>query len=1022
MTSHRLSITLLGEFSITIDDKVYAFSGDRPISLLTYLVLHRDTAVSRQQLAFTLWPDSSDSQARTNLRNLLHTLRQTVPQVDDILATDSTTLRWQSDPAQHIDVAEFEKKLATAADAISSEEKIACFESAVALYKGDLLPGNYDDWIMPLREELRQQYLDALQQLVSLLEQQKAYRAAARYGQRHLMHDPLDEQAYVQLMRLYALGGDRAGLRRVYSACVATLRQELDVEPSTATQAAYEQLMRLEAPGSTLPESSSIETAPANPRPLPQPATQFVGREAELGHIAELLANPGCRLLTIVGPGGMGKTRLALESAIGHQRIFADGAVWVPLMPVQTTEQVATAVADALRYRLSGTTPATSELSNVLKNKELLLVFDNFEHVIEATSFLSDILEKTTSVKLLVTSQQTLAMQAEWRFELGAMPMPTEQTLTAWSSSSAIQLFEQSARRVSGNFAMNNETYRHVARICQLVGGIPLGIELAASWTRLLSCEEIAAEIENSLDFLTVHLKDVPARHRSLRAVFDYSWGMLTPLEQQALACLSLFRGGFTREAAEQVAGASLSLLSSLTDRSLVQRIGVGRFGLHSLVRQYAHDALRAEASWHQKAGQQHMEYYLPWIADKREALCSERQKEAVHEMTLELANIRIAWQQAIVQQRSDLLQNATFSLYYFYELRGFIYEGKQALQAAVDALALTVGEEDRETWLAIAELRAYLTNFLLRLGEITEAIGLLEPLVIRLEKLNDETNLHIVLRYLGGAYASHGQYEESLSVLHRSLAVAKQLNKPWEAALTHAYIGMVMHDKGELHEADSYVETAVEQSQKLGDTRLIAYCLMLAGRANLLKATQLDEACHYLEQSLAIGEDTNDPYVVNTSLTILGLVKRAQGDAQTARSLLEKALALFKVAEDWVGVERISVNLGLLERDVGNIAAAKGLFAMILRAKQREHVPRYMLLSIICLAEIKQHEGDCETALAWIMLVLAHPRLDRVTQRHAERVRVELESMLDAAAVTKAHEEAARLSVAAIVAEIEHA
>ena len=338
MANSRLQITLFGEFGLVhAGQPAPTFSGERPIALLAYLLLHRQTAVSRQHLAFTLWPDSSDSQARANLRNLFYTLRQTLPDADSYLAADAMTLQWRSDADFTLDVAEFEAALASAKTAVTDQEKLDWLETAVSLYKGDLLPGNYDDWIIPLRETLRQAYLDALHYLVGLLEQAGDYRAAARTVQRLIQHDPLDEPAYVQLMRLHALSGDRAGVRRVYEQCVLILQRELEVEPGSATQVAYEQLLRLEAPPATLPtwptEPAGQMTPSVAPRqaiqpaPLPVSATQFIGREAELAQIAERLAEPACRLLTIVGPGGIGKTRLALQTAGGHRPVFADGDV-----------------------------------------------------------------------------------------------------------------------------------------------------------------------------------------------------------------------------------------------------------------------------------------------------------------------------------------------------------------------------------------------------------------------------------------------------------------------------------------------------------------------------------------------------------------------------------------------------------------------------------------------------------------------------------------------------------------------
>jgi len=256
MRSHLgLHISLLGEFQIIYGSGLAPnFSGDRPISLLAYLLLHRQAPVSRQRLAFTLWPDSTESQARTNLRNLYYTLRHTLPDADSYIAADAMTLQWRNDADVVLDIVEFEKALTAAKTADSIQEKINLLEEAISIYNGDLLPGNYDDWIIPWREELRQAFLDTMQQLVELQEEVGEYRAAARIAQRLIQQDSLDEPAYVQLMRLYARNGDRAGVRRVYESCVVALRRELDLEPSPATQAAYEELLRLPDASASLKE------------------------------------------------------------------------------------------------------------------------------------------------------------------------------------------------------------------------------------------------------------------------------------------------------------------------------------------------------------------------------------------------------------------------------------------------------------------------------------------------------------------------------------------------------------------------------------------------------------------------------------------------------------------------------------------------------------------------------------------------------------------------------------------------
>ncbi len=1002
--SQLLHITLFGEFGLVFRGKpAPSFSGDRPISLLAYLLLHRHTAVSRQHLAFTLWPDSSDSQARANLRNLLYTLRQTLPNADTYLAADAMTLQWRTNASFHLDVAEFEAALAAAKTAVSDDDKLHWLETAVSLYTGDLLPGNYEEWIIPRRETLRQAYQDALHQLVSLLEQKGNFRAAARYAQSLIQHDPLDETTYVQLMRLHALSGDRAGVRRVYEQCALILRRELDVEPGPATQAAYEQLMRLEAPAPPVLQPEIRSTA-ARPSALPAPATPFIGREAELAHLAELLADPDCRLITIVGPGGIGKTRLALQTAVGHQPVFADGAVWVALGALQTPDQVTTAIAEALHYRLSGSRQAETELLHLLATKQLLMVLDNFEHVLPAAKFLTRMVTETTAVKLLVTSRQALELPAEWRFDLGELPVPEELTAEALPTNSAVQLFLQSARRAASAQPLDAADYPAIAHICRLVGGMPLGIELAASWVRLLSCAEIAQEIEKSLDFLTVPRRSLPPRHRSLRAVFDYSWDLLTPTERQALACLSVFRGGFTREAAAEVAAADLPQLSALVDRSLVQRTAVNRYNLHNVIRQYAHDYLQADPAVGQKIAAQHGRYTLQWLAEQAVILRGPGQKEGLTAVATELANVRTAWQWAVSHQQADLLHRAAFPLYYFYDLRGLLPEGEDAFRRA--AVSLQQAATHRHTQVALCAMHIYQAFLSFRTGKMALAETLLRQAMAQLETLGDEALLGYCARHLGLLEWSLGRFNEALALLQTALMLAERQQDRWGGAMAQVYLGMIRQDQGQLTAARQQLIAAQPVVEALGDPRLLGTALLIAGRTNLLLG-HLDEAEQQLTTCLEVAQNTKDPNSMTYATHYLGLVKQAQGDLEAARQLLERSMTLYTDFQDLVGLERAWVTMGFLEIAAQNFEAAHAHFLRFLHSKQRMHSVRYILAAVVGTAVIRAQTGDSFTALVWALSVLQHPGCDWEARQRAETLSARLQAQLAPNQIAQAQQQA---------------
>ncbi|MFL7838983.1 MAG: AfsR/SARP family transcriptional regulator [Candidatus Promineifilaceae bacterium] len=596
ISSSKLTIRLLGGFQILDGDKpISGFNADRPQSLLAYLLLHLHIPQPRQHLAFLLWPDSTESQARTNLRNLLHCLRCLLPDPDTYLLADNRTVQWNPEASFDLDVAQFDRVLQAAALAGNNAAMRNSLETAATVYGGDLLPGNYDDWLILLREKKRQQYLDALGKLVTLFEEDGDVSSALRYSRRLWQQDTLDEQTAVNLMRLLAMNGDRAGVRRVYQLLTTGLDHELGLEPSAATREAFTKFLNSESN----PGAAPVPLTPQGwrPRPLPIPVTPLIGREKELADIAERLANPDCRLLILAGLSGMGKTRLVLQTAIAQQDVFADGVAFISLTPNESTHFLAAALAGALQLKLSSAEDDWAQIRNFLSSKEMLLVVDDVDHLIangrknrfeDLQERFVSLLQAAPRLKLLVTSRQRLDLMGEWLYEIQGLALPETAVAEELTNNSAVQLFLSSARRVDGNFMLTPEDLQPILQICNLVDGMPLGIELAASWVRLLSCAEIVEEIRRNIDFLRTETHNLPQRHRSMRAIFDQSWDLLLPEEKEVLVRLSVFRGAFSRNDAEQKAGASLAALAGLANKSLIHRVDAGQFKLHNLVRQYA--------------------------------------------------------------------------------------------------------------------------------------------------------------------------------------------------------------------------------------------------------------------------------------------------------------------------------------------------------------------------------------------------------------------------------------------------
>ncbi|MBZ0293669.1 MAG: tetratricopeptide repeat protein [Anaerolineae bacterium] len=360
-----------------------------------------------------------------------------------------------------------------------------------------------------------------------------------------------------------------------------------------AEQAAFVAFARgvSETPPGLLPPGTEADS----PHHLPSPPTAFVGRSRELDQLEQLLDDPACRLVTLVGSGGMGKTRLALEAAHRYSDRFLHGAHFVSLEPVSSPDSLLFAVGSVLEFSFDGQQAPIDQLTNLLHDKTLLILLDSFEHLLDAAPLIGELLHGAPRLKLLITSRERLNLQGEWALPIVGMDYPQGNDQNHVETYSAIQLFVQAARRAQPGFSLNSDAPA-VLRICQLVEGMPLAIELAAPWVRLLTCLRIAERLEANLDFLSSSTRSVPERHRSLRAVFDYSWSLLSSAEQTALARLSVFRNGFDLEAAEVVGEASLQLIAGLADKSLLRGDGAGRYALHELLRQYASEQLARQA------------------------------------------------------------------------------------------------------------------------------------------------------------------------------------------------------------------------------------------------------------------------------------------------------------------------------------------------------------------------------------------------------------------------------------------
>jgi len=611
----QLKLLLLGSPRVELAGTPLEVSRRKAIALLAYLAVTGEVH-QRETLATLLWPDYDESKAHAYLRRTLWSLKKTLG--DEYLVAEREQIGLVHNETVWLDIARFRQLLSETRTHHHPPDEVCdnCLTlqtEAADLYRGDFLTGftlpdapDFDEWQFFQAESLRQELASVLERLIQGHSAHGDFEAAIPHARRWLSLDPLHEPAHQQLMRLYAWSGKQAAALRQYQECVRIFDEEFGASPSEETTALYEAIKakRLSPPAEAEEpfdlaqdrqgsrgvgeESSPLLLSPSAPQHnLPSQSTPLFGRKAELTSLDEFLTNPDVRLVTIVGPGGMGKTWLSLAAGTAVSDHFPDGIFFIPLAPVQTADKIVLALAEQLGFLFHGDTNPEDQILKYLKPRRFLLIFDNFEHVIVGAQFIAAILQHAPDITMLVTSRERLNIAGEAVFRLGGLSYPDSESTDpvapgqAEAKYGALELFLHHARLARPDLDFDQNTLTQVTRICKLVQGMPLAIILAVSWIETLALDELAEAIAGSVDILASEQRDLPPRQRSIRAAFETSWQRLAPVDQAIYAKLSVFRGGFNRKAAEVVAEATLFTLRSLIEKSLLVPAGPDRYELH---------------------------------------------------------------------------------------------------------------------------------------------------------------------------------------------------------------------------------------------------------------------------------------------------------------------------------------------------------------------------------------------------------------------------------------------------------
>jgi len=580
-------------------------------------------------------------------------------------------------------------------------------------------------------------------------------------------------------------------------------------------------------------------------------------------------------------------------------------------------------------------------------------------------------------------------------FEVEGLQIPEGDDVEAIEASAAGALFLQRARRARVGFALRAEDHSGVARLCRLVGGTPLALELAATWVRTLSVPEIVKEIERSLDFLSTSVRDLPERHRSIRGVFDHSWEMLTAEERRVLRELSAFHGRFRREAAKQVAGASLAALSALVAKSLLRRTDTGHYDLHELVRQYAASKLAADAPAQQSVAERHGLYYLGWLEQCASGLKDRRQKDTVTDLTAEADNIRAAWVWAVARHDITHLCQVSATLWHLYELRTWFAEGEAVFRDAAEAIQSRAMEIDPgdEALTAVVAMRAHSAYFSFRLGKSAAAYAVLLPSATHLQSSIDQIAAIWSLFYLGIVCWELGRFAEANESLQASLEKARACGERWYETVVGEFIGIIAHDKGAYDQARRYLTEALAIARELGDPMIIAHVLSFLSQT-IQALGETAEAEKFLRESLALAQEIGYRSGIGHALDGLGRLAQVTNPNE-ARTLFAASCDVFRETGDLRTLSVVLSHQGYNSLALGDVADAQNSFFAVLRlAREGGYMP-LALHALAGLAMMWAEDADDERALELVVHILQHPAATHHTKSRAERLRAELETRL---------------------------
>jgi predicted ATPase/DNA-binding SARP family transcriptional activator len=959
-----LEIFTLGNLCIRLKgEMINDISLRKAEALLVYLAVN-NRPIQRSVLAGLLWPEYSQTKALTSLRSALAALNR---KISDYLDITRESVQISHKYPYYMDVHALEQDL--------SEGQI---DAALERYTGDFLASfhvldstPFEDWQLAEQTRIRDALIRGLHESILLAITTRDINDGLKLAHKLLDLDAYDEIAHQGCILFHALSGDRAAALTHYQKCVEILDVELNIQPLDSTQNLY----RLVSKG----EEPNLTDLGVHKHNLPRPTTSFVGRKIELFQINNKLKDPLCRLITLVGPGGIGKTRLAIEAGRLASGAFPDGVYFVAFDELYSEEAVVPAIANAMSFSIDIVTTRLDPLNQLLdflQRRVVLLILDGFEGLISWAAFLGRMLERVPGLKIMVTSRQSLNTNSEWLYTTegltdnnkGQQDLPIGQV-------EAVRLFVDRAIQVNHNFIPSERCYQSIARICQMVGGMPLAIELAAAWVGVMSVENIEKELSANMDILSTERVDVPEKHHSIRIVFDNAWDLLSDAQQNLLRKLSIFESSFDQQAVVEVAQGEISQLSSLVKKSMVHCDDQGRFNTHNLIRMFVYEKLAREAALLADVRENYCSYYLDMLTDREGDMMGGNMEEARQLLREELYHIQKATQWALNvwdQVRLVRVLTATLVLFAVYAW----YEGVDAFRRFSDEMVEKLIQENApkpEHHPVVLVCRVYQAFLQTNLGQIEESEQISQRCLKPLHEMGFTAVYSVCLHNLGVNASFRGDYETGLDLLEQAVIIGRETDFVlWPTYLLwlgHAYLMLGEYEAG-LISLQKCREIFLEKETKWGAAFAISKIgLAYDGMGDHRKA--LENHREALAVFSSIGNIAGKGY----SLSRMSMSACFAGNYHQAIRYGEEAYQLYEeIGHNW-GLASTLPRLGFAHLGLGEVKEARAFFLRGVNLSQKSDMTPLALYALAGIGCMMLNEGKQAAALDLLSYVLAHPK-----------------------------------------------